>query len=90
MNREPVVIVGPLPGQAVDEHLKRFGHLPVTDLCDEDGTCVRRLPELWRIVEAARRAYDFGGIGFPDYLLDLIDDYEQQEHEKYEDTDGIE
>lgn len=43
---KPIIIKGPLPGQAVDEHLKKFGHLPVTDLCDREGTCVRKLPEL--------------------------------------------
>lgn len=37
---ESGVINGPLPGQLVDEHLKKFGHLPNTPLCDEKGSCV--------------------------------------------------
>lgn len=34
MDAQPTILKGPLPGQAVDEHLKRFGKLP-----GEEGNC---------------------------------------------------
>jgi len=36
-----VVIKGKLPGEAVDRHLKRYGHLPNTKLCDDKGSCLK-------------------------------------------------
>ncbi len=38
-----VVIKGELPGEAVDRHLKTYGHLPNTKLCDEKGSCMPKL-----------------------------------------------
>lgn len=36
------VIYGALPGEAVDKHLKRFGHLPTTELCNDKGDCTTK------------------------------------------------
>ena len=37
-----VAIKGPFPGEAVDRHLKTYGHLPNTKLCDDKGSCLLR------------------------------------------------
>ena len=34
-----IIIKSPLPGEAVDKHLKIFGHLPITNKCNERGEC---------------------------------------------------
>ncbi len=37
-----VVIKGRLPGETVDKHLKAYGHLPTTKLCNEKGDCMKK------------------------------------------------
>ena len=37
--KETVVIKGRLPNEMVDRHLKMYGHLPNTKLCDDKGSC---------------------------------------------------
>lgn len=45
MNNEPTIIKG-FPGEGVDIHLKKFGHLPTTSLCDTKGSCNPWIHEL--------------------------------------------
>lgn len=42
LSAQKPTIITEFPSQKVEEHYRRFGHLPTTDLCDEKGTC--RLP----------------------------------------------
>ena len=46
-----VVIKGKLPGEAVDRHLKTYGHLPNTKLCDEKGSCMPKLNKAKELME---------------------------------------
>ena len=38
MTNKPIIIKE-FPGEAVDRHLKIYGHLPTSELCDEKGSC---------------------------------------------------
>ena len=48
MKNKPIIVKGnPFgPMQATERHLKKYGHLPTTDLCDEKGSCIKKKGKL--------------------------------------------
>lgn len=76
--------------KAVERHLRKYGHLPTTDLCDEQGSCMG-IPKRLLSHCDTRTATEVEMCRGPSYSKNdkrLVEEEQQRDYDKYRRRDG--